>query len=181
MSLIYTAETDALKARDRAFSLSDAKLAAGNDVDTKLKWMMTAVDDAYSPYLVKIHAMAGSKATISFINGKTGEVMANQHAIDLSDRELVWNKLPSTLEGWIPGETDCAFLFLSSKIRDITVDASLSEGGSGKWPPSCAVTTPLEEMQGLVREMIEKEPRVLEHLPAHKGERLSKLVGKLPP
>jgi len=178
MSLIYSAEPDALRARDRAFALTEAQRAVGEDANTKLGWMMTAVDDAYSPYLVKIHAMEGSHATISFINGRTGEVSSTKLTIDLGDRDLVWNKLPSTLDGWSPGTTDCAFLFLSSKIHDMTPDASLSEGGTGKWPPSCSMTTALEEMRGLVREMLEREPAVLEHLPDHKGERLSKLVGR---
>ena len=101
MSLIYSAEPNALMARDRAFSLEEARRAAtGADPDAKLKWMMTAVDDAYSPYLVKIHAMDEKEAVVSFVDCKTGDVMKEQVTIDLTDRALVWNRLPSTLEGW---------------------------------------------------------------------------------
>ncbi|HSK05612.1 MAG TPA: hypothetical protein VK932_30400, partial [Kofleriaceae bacterium] len=107
--------------------------------------MMTAVDASYAPYLVKVHALAGSKATISFINCTTGEVMDDERiTIDLEDRELVWNRLPSTLDGWSPGTTDCAFLFLSPKIKTLSSFADESGGGQGKWPRSAAVAATAE-------------------------------------
>ena len=178
MSLIYVAEPDALKARDRAFSLEEARLAASGDPNRKLGWMMTAVDDAYSPYLVKIHAIDGDQATISFVDCKTGEVMEQQHKIDLSNRELVWTKLPSTLEGWTPGSADCAFLFMSSKIHDMTQDALLSSGGSDKWPRAAGVMTTFEEVRELVQELVARDPQLLEQLPDDKGRLLAQLLGR---
>src|SRR5262245_38241654 len=130
MSLIYEAEPDVLRARDRAFTLDEARLATEDDPEKKLKWMLSAVDDAYSPYLVKIHEMTESEAMVSFVNCKTGEVMEEQVKIDLTDRELVWNRLPSTLDGWSRGTTDCAFLFLSAKNDGMTPSAQLSGGGT---------------------------------------------------
>lgn len=118
---------------------------------------MTAPADSYAPYLVKIHTMLRSEVTFSFINCRTGEVMERQHTIDLNDRELVWNKLPSTLDGWSQGTTDCAFLFLSSRIHDLTADALESGGGTGKYPRSDAVTATVDEMSGPGRQRASKD------------------------
>ncbi len=177
MSLIYAAEADALRARDRAFTLDEARRATSGDPANKLRWMMTAVDDSYAPYLVKLHAIDGSRATISFVHCRTGEVMKHRVEIDLADRELVWDRLPSTLEGWSPGTTDCAFLFLSAKIHDLTADAAGSGGGTGKWPRAAAVTTSYEELRELTRELLD-DPAILERLPAHKRALLARLLGE---
>ncbi len=180
MSLIYAAEADALKARDRAFTLDEARSAADDAEDRKLRWMLTAVDDTYAPYLVKIHALVGSEATISFIDCATGEVMEDRLAIDLDDRELVWTRLPSTLDGWSPGTTDCAFLFLSSKIHDLTPSALASGGGEGKWPRGAAVAATFDEAHEVVRELLdapELHARIAQ-LPAHKRRLLARLIGE---
>jgi hypothetical protein len=184
MSLIYAAEADALKARDRAFTLDEARRAASQDADGKLRWMMTAVDDAYAPYLVKIHALAGSQATISFIDCTTGEVMDERITIDLGDRELVWNRLPSTLDGWSAGTTDCAFLFLSSKIKTLTSLADESGGGQGKWPRGAAVAAvaatseaELDEARGVVRELL-ADPVIRERLSEPRRQILARLAGE---
>lgn len=180
MSLIYAAEPDALKARDRAFSIEEARRATTDAADQKLRWMMTAVDDAYAPYLVKIHAMTEAEAMISFIDCKSGQVLEEQLTIDLNDRELVWNRLPSTLDGWSRGDTDCAFLFLSSKIHDLTSSAMDSGGGTGKWPRSAAVTATFEEVRELVLELLD-DPALAERLPDDKRRVLARLLGKAAP
>jgi hypothetical protein len=176
MSLIYAAEPDALKARDRAFSLAEARLAAADDPDKKLKWMLTAVDDAYAPYLVKIHALTETQATISFVDCKTGDVLPEQVAIDLTDRELVWDRLPSTLDGWSRDGADCAFLFLSSKIHDLTPSALESGGGTGKWPKAASVMTSFEEVRGLLEDLLD-DPAIRDRLTEDKRRLLAKLLG----
>lgn len=182
MSLIYSAEPNALMARDRAFSLEEARrAAAGNDPTAKLKWMMTAVDDAYAPYLVKIHSMSETRATISFVDCKSGDVLDEQVEIDLTDRELVWNRLPSTLEGWSRGTTDCAFLFLSSKIDRLSKAASLSGGGTGKWPRGAAVMASAGHARLRLREIVEQDPEVQKRLSAHERRLLSDIIAKLEP
>lgn len=187
MSLIYAAEADALKARDRAFTLEEARRAASGDGDGdgKLRWMMTAVDASYAPYLVKVHALAGSKATISFINCTTGEVMDDERiTIDLEDRELVWNRLPSTLGGWSAGTTDCAFLFLSPKIKTLSSFADESGGGQGKWPRSAAVAAVAatdeaegDEARAAVRELL-ADPVIRERLSEPRRRILARLAGE---
>lgn len=193
MSLIYAAEADALKARDRAFTLEEARRAASQDGDGKLRWMMTAVDASYAPYLVKVHALAGSKATISFIHCTTGEVMDDERiTIDLEDRELVWNRLPSTLDGWSAGTTDCAFLFLSPKIKTLSSFADESGGGQGKWPRSAAVAAiaeaaldeagldeaQLAEAREVVRELL-ADPVILARLSEPRRRILARLAGEV--
>ena len=116
-------------------------------------------------------------ATVSFVDCKTGEVMPGQHTIDLKDRELVWNKLPSTLEGWSPDTADCAFLFLSAKINTITEDALASGGGTDKWPRGAGVLTTVEDVRGLLLDLLE-DPEIRERLPADKRRLLSKLFGE---
>jgi hypothetical protein len=177
MTLIYAGEPNALKARDRAFSLTEARLAAGGDPDKKLRWMMTAVDATYAPYLVKIHAMNDERATISFVDCKTGDVLPDQVTIDLTDRELVWSQLPSTLEGWSRGTTDCAFLFLSPKIDEVTRSAKDSGGGTGKWPRGAAVTAATGELGGLAA-LVGQDPR-LARLTAGERAQLAALLAKL--
>ncbi len=181
MSLIYAAEADALKARDRAFTLDEARRAASQDGDGKLRWMMTAVDASYAPYLVKIHELAGSQATISFINCTTGDVMDERITIDLADRELVWNRLPSTLDGWSAGTTDCAFLFLSPKIKTLSSFADESGGGQGKWPRGAAVAATseaeLDEARAIVRELL-ADPVIRERLSEPRRRILARLAGE---
>lgn len=179
MSLIYAAEPNALMARDRAFSLEEARQAAGGEPGAKLKWMLTAVDDAYAPYLVKIHSLADDRAMVSFVDCQTGEVLDEQVEIDLTDRELVWNRLPSTLEGWNSGTTDCAFLFLSSKIHERSSQAQLSGGGTGKWPRAAAVTAGLSQVRIHVRELVEQDADVRRRLSAHERRLLVDILAKL--
>jgi hypothetical protein len=143
--------------------------------------MMTAVDDAYAPYLVKLHALAGSQATISFIHCTTGEVMDERITIDLEDRELVWNRLPSTLDGWSAGTTDCAFLFLSSKIKTLSSFADESGGGQGKWPRGAAVAATcepeLDEAREALRELL-ADPVIRERLSEPRRRVLARLAGE---
>jgi hypothetical protein len=154
MALIYTPEADALKARDRAFTLEDARRAL-REPASRLKWMLTATDVGYSPYVMKIHSLRGlhdTMAAMSFLDCHTGEVRGEPITVDLTDRALVWPHLPSTLEGWSADTTDCAFVFFSPKIRGLTLVADDSGGGEGKWPRGASLLAAYEQICGLVRE-----------------------------
>jgi hypothetical protein len=179
MSLIYIPEPDALKAQDRAFTQDEAKLAI-RDESSRLKWMLTATDVGYSPYVVKIHSMSGPNdpsAKVSFIDCRTGEDLGDPLTIDMTDRTLVWNRLPSTLEGWSEGATDCAFLFFSPKIHDLTPKAVGSRGGDGKWPRAASLLTAHDQIRSLVRDLIDANPGAIGHLDHEKQRRLKHLAG----
>lgn len=154
MSLIYTPEADALQARDRAFTQDDARRALG-DPSARLKWMLTATDVGYSPYVMKIHSLSGlsdTSSSMSFIDCHTGEQRGQPITVDLTDRALVWPHLPSTLAGWDPRTTDCAFVFFSSRIRSLSLVADDTGGGEGKWPRGASLLSAHEQICALVRE-----------------------------
>ena len=150
MSLIYAPEPDALKARDRAFTHAEVKLALTGG-SSRLKWMLTAPDVGYSPYVVKIYSLSGlddTNARMSFIDCHTAEELGQPVTVDLTDRALVWPHLPSTLDGWNQDTADCAFVFFSAKIHSLTQIA----GGEGKWPRGASLVAAHEQVCSLVRE-----------------------------
>jgi hypothetical protein len=179
--LIYAPEPDALKARDRAFSLNEVKLATKDPAST-LRWMLTATDVGYSPYVMKIYSLSGlndTKARMSFIDCYTGEEHGDPFEVDLTDRSLVWPHLPSTLDGWKQGDTDCAFVFFSSKLHGMTQFIGDTGGGEGKWPRGASLLTLHEQICSIVREHFLSEDAANTNLDPIKREHLRRLVGRL--
>ena len=191
MPLIYTPEPDALRARDRAFTYAEVKLAL-NGSSHRLKWMLTAADVGYSPYVVKVYALSGlndTNAKMSFIDGYTAEELGPPVTVDLTDRTLVWPHLPSTLDGWTKDTTDCAFVFFSAKIHRLTQ----IPGGEGKWPRGASLVAAHEHACSLVRKHLFSDDAVnaanthttanainlVQALDPDQRERLERLAGGL--